>query len=109
VAQTFTLHVNGTTHQVEAEPDMPLLCALRDKRSCSIRRACAASTGRPTRSSRYRMRPKPSTWLLINHPDQAPGGAGEAVCRPVAGAIANVLFDALACGCAAARVKSALG
>jgi CO/xanthine dehydrogenase Mo-binding subunit len=55
------------------------------------------------------MRPKPSTWLLINHPDQAPGGAGEAVCRPVAGAIANVLFDALACGCAAARVKSALG
>jgi nicotinate dehydrogenase subunit B len=47
--------------------------------------------------------------VLINHPDQAPGGAGEAVCRPVAGAIANVLFDALACGCAAARVKSALG
>ena len=88
MAQTFTLHVNGTTHQVEAEPDMPLLYGLRDKRSCSIRRACAAST---------------------NHPDQVPGGAGEAVCRPVAGAIANVLFDALACGCAAARVKSALG
>ena len=31
--------------------------------------------------------------LLINHPDQVPGGAGEAVRRPVAGAIANALFD----------------
>lgn len=30
MAQTFTLHVNGTTHRVEAEPDMPLLYALRD-------------------------------------------------------------------------------
>lgn len=72
---------------------MPLLYALRDKRSCSIRRACAAST---------------------NHPDQAPGGAGEAVCRPVAGAIANALFDATAvrlrrAPLTAARVKAALG
>ena len=30
MAQTFTLHVNGVTHKVEAEPDMPLLYALRD-------------------------------------------------------------------------------
>lgn len=27
---TYTLHVNGKTHKVEAEPDMPLLYALRD-------------------------------------------------------------------------------
>jgi nicotinate dehydrogenase subunit A len=26
----FTLKVNGTTHRIEAEPDMPLLYALRD-------------------------------------------------------------------------------
>ncbi len=28
--ETFTLHVNGTTHQVTGDPDMPLLYALRD-------------------------------------------------------------------------------
>lgn len=52
--------------------------------------------------------------VLINHPDQVPGGAGEAVCRPVAGAIANALFDATAvrlrrAPLTAARVKAALG
>ena len=30
MAQTFTLTVNGQTHKVEADPDMPLLYALRD-------------------------------------------------------------------------------
>jgi nicotinate dehydrogenase subunit A len=30
MAETFTLHVNGSTHRIEAEPDMPLLYALRD-------------------------------------------------------------------------------
>ena len=30
MAETFTLHVNGKTHRIEAEPDMPLLYALRD-------------------------------------------------------------------------------
>jgi aerobic-type carbon monoxide dehydrogenase small subunit (CoxS/CutS family) len=30
MAETFTLHVNGITHKVEAEADMPLLYALRD-------------------------------------------------------------------------------
>src|SRR3977135_1602765 len=28
--QTFTLNVNGTTHTVDADPDMPLLYALRN-------------------------------------------------------------------------------
>ncbi len=30
MAQTFTLNVNGKDHKVEADPDMPLLYALRD-------------------------------------------------------------------------------
>jgi aerobic-type carbon monoxide dehydrogenase small subunit (CoxS/CutS family) len=30
MTQTFTLTVNGETHTVEADPDMPLLYALRD-------------------------------------------------------------------------------
>jgi len=30
MAQKFTLNVNGKTHSVEADPDMPLLYALRD-------------------------------------------------------------------------------
>jgi len=30
MSETFTLHVNGTTHRVQADPDMPLLYALRD-------------------------------------------------------------------------------
>ena len=30
MAKTFTLHVNGKTHRIEAEPEMPLLYALRD-------------------------------------------------------------------------------
>ena len=30
MAQTFTLHVNGISHRIEAEPDMPLLYVLRD-------------------------------------------------------------------------------
>ncbi|HET7680110.1 MAG TPA: molybdopterin cofactor-binding domain-containing protein [Xanthobacteraceae bacterium] len=52
--------------------------------------------------------------VLIDHPDQVPGGAGEAVCRPVAGAIANALFDATGvrlrrAPLTAARVKAALG
>ena len=29
MAEVFTLNVNGTTHRIEAEPDMPLLYALR--------------------------------------------------------------------------------
>jgi len=27
MAEVFTLNVNGTTHRIEAEPDMPLLYA----------------------------------------------------------------------------------
>jgi nicotinate dehydrogenase subunit A len=30
MTETFTLNVNGTTHRVEADPDMPLLYALRN-------------------------------------------------------------------------------
>jgi len=30
MAQNFTLNVNGTTHPVDADPDMPLLYALRN-------------------------------------------------------------------------------
>lgn len=30
MSETFTLHVNGKTHRVQADPDMPLLYALRD-------------------------------------------------------------------------------
>ena len=52
--------------------------------------------------------------ILLNHPDQPPSGAGEGVCRPVAGAIANALFDATGirlrhAPLTAARVKAALG
>jgi CO/xanthine dehydrogenase Mo-binding subunit len=32
--------------------------------------------------------------VLLNRPDEPPQGAGEACCRPVAGAIANAVFDA---------------
>jgi nicotinate dehydrogenase subunit B len=32
--------------------------------------------------------------VLINHPEIAPSGAGEASSRPVAAAIANAVFDA---------------
>jgi nicotinate dehydrogenase subunit A len=60
MAQTFTLHVNGVTHKVAAEPDMPLLYALRDelglnnpKFGCGLAQ-CGACTvhvnGEPTRS-----------------------------------------------------------
>src|SRR5689334_2400614 len=60
MAQTFTLHVNGQAHQVEAEPDMPLLYALRDnlrlnnpKFGCGLAQ-CGACTvqvnGSPIRS-----------------------------------------------------------
>jgi aerobic-type carbon monoxide dehydrogenase small subunit (CoxS/CutS family) len=60
MAETFTLHVNGVTHKVEAEPDMPLLYALRDnlglnnpKFGCGLAQ-CGACTvhvnGAPTRS-----------------------------------------------------------
>jgi CO/xanthine dehydrogenase Mo-binding subunit len=52
--------------------------------------------------------------VLLNHPEIAPAGAGEGVCRPVAGAIANALFDATGvrlrrAPLTAARVKAALG
>ena len=30
MSETFTLHVNGETHRVQADPNMPLLYALRD-------------------------------------------------------------------------------
>ena len=30
MTETFTLHVNGETHRIQADPDMPLLYALRD-------------------------------------------------------------------------------
>jgi nicotinate dehydrogenase subunit B len=51
--------------------------------------------------------------VLINRPDVASAGAGEACCRPVAGAIANALFDATGvrlrrAPLTAARVKAAL-
>ena len=60
MAETFTLHVNGKTHRVEAEPDMPLLYALRDdlalnnpKFGCGLAQ-CGACTvqmnGEPVRS-----------------------------------------------------------
>jgi nicotinate dehydrogenase subunit B len=52
--------------------------------------------------------------VLLNHPNDPPSGAGEAVCRPVAGAIANALFDATGvrlrrAPLTAQRVKAALG
>jgi CO/xanthine dehydrogenase Mo-binding subunit len=51
--------------------------------------------------------------ILINRPEVPPSGAGEAVCRPVGGAIANALFDATGvrlrrAPLTAARVKAAL-
>jgi aerobic-type carbon monoxide dehydrogenase small subunit (CoxS/CutS family) len=60
MAETFTLHVNGETHRVTAEPDMPLLYALRDnlalnnpKFGCGLAQ-CGACTvhinGEPARS-----------------------------------------------------------
>jgi len=30
MSETFILHVNGETHRIQADPDMPLLYALRD-------------------------------------------------------------------------------
>ena len=52
--------------------------------------------------------------VLLNHPDSPPQGAGEACCRPVAGAIANAVFDATGvrlrrAPLTAARMKAALG
>jgi CO/xanthine dehydrogenase Mo-binding subunit len=52
--------------------------------------------------------------VLINRPDIESSGAGEACCRPVAGALANALFDATGlrlrrAPLTAARVKAALG
>ena len=60
MAQKFTLNVNGKTHSVEADPDMPLLYALRDdiglnnpKFGCGLAQ-CGACTvhlnGQPIRS-----------------------------------------------------------
>jgi aerobic-type carbon monoxide dehydrogenase small subunit (CoxS/CutS family) len=60
MSETFTLHVNGETHRVEADPDMPLLYALRDdlalnnpKFGCGLAQ-CGACTvhmnGEPVRS-----------------------------------------------------------
>jgi aerobic-type carbon monoxide dehydrogenase small subunit (CoxS/CutS family) len=60
MSQTFTLHVNGETHRVQADPDMPLLYALRDdlalnnpKFGCGLAQ-CGACTvhlnGEPVRS-----------------------------------------------------------
>ena len=60
MAQKFTLHVNGQEHAVEADPDMPLLYALRNdlglnnpKFGCGLAQ-CGACTvhldGKPIRS-----------------------------------------------------------
>jgi aerobic-type carbon monoxide dehydrogenase small subunit (CoxS/CutS family) len=37
LAETFTLHVNGATRRIEAEPDMPLLYALRAFAAAPVR------------------------------------------------------------------------
>ena len=62
------------------------------------------------------MQDAPETFdvVLLNHPDSPPQGAGEACCRPVAGAIANAVFDATGvrlrrAPLTAARMKAALG
>ena len=58
--RTFSLHVNGKVHAVEADPDMPLLYALRNniglnnpRFGCGLAQ-CGACTvhvdGAPTRS-----------------------------------------------------------
>lgn len=52
--------------------------------------------------------------VLINRPNQAPQGAGEACSRPVGGALANALFDATGvrlrrAPLTAERVKAAIG
>jgi len=60
MAETFSLNVNGKAHRIEAEPDMPLLYALRDhlglnnpKFGCGLAQ-CGACTvhinGEPARS-----------------------------------------------------------
>src|SRR3712207_9242341 len=60
MAERFTLHVNGREHAVEADPDMPLLYALRNdiglnnpKFGCGLAQ-CGACTvhpdGQPIRS-----------------------------------------------------------
>ena len=39
-------------------------------------------------------RPHQIDVVLVNRPDQPPGGAGEPALRPIAGAVANAVFDA---------------
>ena len=41
--QTFSLTVNGKPHEIEADPDMPLLYALRDDSASTIRASAAGS------------------------------------------------------------------
>jgi len=58
--QKFKLDVNGKTHTVDADPDMPLLYALRDRsrieqsafrlRPCPMRRLHGPSRRQPIRS-----------------------------------------------------------
>jgi CO/xanthine dehydrogenase Mo-binding subunit len=40
------------------------------------------------------MAPESVEIVLLNRPDKPSGGAGEATCRAVAGALANAVFDA---------------
>ena len=85
MAQKFTLNVNGKDHTIEAEPDMPLLYALRDdlgmnnpRFGCGLAQ-CGACTvhlnGVPVRSCVTPMSRREGR--QVNHP-QRPRHAGEA-------------------------------
>ena len=50
MTQKFALTVNGTTHTIEADPDMPLLYALRDELGLNNPRfGCGLANAGPAR------------------------------------------------------------
>ena len=91
MTQKFTLNVNGKTHTIEADPDMPLLYALRDdlglnnpRFGCGLAQ-CGACTvlldGEPVRSCSMPVVDRSATGKVttlagIGTHEQAAQGAG---------------------------------
>ena len=108
----ITLSVNGTTHRVDADPDMPLLWALRDhvaltgtKFGCGIAQ-CGACTvhvdGMPVRSCQIRLRDVGSGQVTTI--EGASGRVAEAVVAAWRG------LDVVQCGyCQSGQIMSAIG
>ena len=112
MAQKFTLNVNGKAHSVEADPDMPLLYALRDdiglnnpRFGCGLAQ-CGACTvhvdGKPMRS--------------CSAPAYMAGGRSvttiEGLSSPAAKAVqkAWIDLDVVQCGyCQSGQIMSAIG